>query len=60
MWHLMMLCTGWQSASLEQLLLRCMRLPVCAQPLLQIWIGGNKNQTRMAELYADRIKVRQS
>mmetsp|Transcript_17171 Transcript_17171/g.47611 ORF Transcript_17171/g.47611 Transcript_17171/m.47611 type:complete len:656 (+) Transcript_17171:2425-4392(+) len=24
----------------------------------QIWLGGNKSQTRMAEVYADRIKVR--
>lgn len=24
----------------------------------QIWLGGNQNQTRLAELYADRIKVK--
>ncbi|GIL79238.1 hypothetical protein Vretifemale_8625 [Volvox reticuliferus] len=24
----------------------------------QIWLGGNSNQTRLAELYADRVKVK--
>lgn len=24
---------------------------------MQMWIGGNKNQTRMAEVYAERVKV---
>jgi hypothetical protein len=34
-------------------------LVVLSRPVLvQIWLGGNENQTRLAELYTDRLKVK--
>ena len=27
-------------------------------PLLQIWLGGTTNQTRLAEVFADKVKLR--